>query len=202
MSDTGEPAHALLNASGGDGWSVCNGRPAMEHGRKTSSKYADEGTAAHELAKWVLTARIDGRERTAADYIGTEIKVRRWDAPARKHKTRSFTVDRDMAEHVDEYVDRFMLMSQARSVERFCEQRVHYHEYLGVPKHLAWGTSDGVAILWNQPELEWEDPDTGKVITYPAGDELQVHDLKYGAGATVFADVLQAKLYAAGTYWA
>lgn len=193
--------HSLFSASGGDGWSVCHGKPAMEEGRKGTSEYADEGTAAHELGKWVMTARIGGRDRTAADYIGTKIEVARFDAKTKKKGKRVFVVDSDMAEHVDDYVDRFFLISQARQAERFCEQRVYYHDYLGVPKQLAWGTSDGVAILFDQPALAWKDAE-GELHHFPPGDELQIHDLKYGAGVTVWADTLQAFLYGAGTYYA
>ncbi|CAB4198805.1 Protein of unknown function DUF2800 [uncultured Caudovirales phage] len=192
--------HSLLSASGADGWSVCHGKPAMELGRRTTSAYADEGTAAHELAKWVLKDRIAGKRTTAEDFLGQKITVRNKDEQTGKWSERKFTVDEDMAEHIDDYVDRFMLASRGRNAERFCEQRVHYHEYLGVPKGLAWGTSDGVAIVWDQPELEWEGPN-GKVQVFPPGDELIIADLKYGMGVIVFADTTQLKLYGAGTYW-
>lgn len=187
--------HSLLSASGADGWSICHGKPAMEKGRKTTSFYADEGTAAHELAAKLLTSRLAGGNDTAVAHLGEKITVRHLDEQTGKWIKRVFTVDEDMAEHVDDYVDRFMLLTRARNAERFCEQRVYYHEYLGVPKRMAFGTSDGVAILFDQPELEWN----GR--TFPAGDELVVGDLKYGAGEIVFADTLQLKLYGAGTYW-
>jgi hypothetical protein len=193
--------HSLFSASGADAWGPpggCPGKPALENGRKTSSEYADEGTAAHELAKWVLTARIQGRDRTAAHWRGHIITVERYDAQARKMVARRFEVDDEMAENVDAYVDRFMLEAARGDAVLQCEQRVHYHDYLGVPKHLAWGTSDGVAVLFNQPELQWEGPN-GVVQVFPPGDELQVHDLKYGKGVMVFADTLQLKLYGAGT---
>ena len=200
MADDAE--HSLFSASGAEGWSTCHGKPAMEEGRRTSSQYADEGTAAHTLASWGMDARIRGKAKTARDYLGNRITVRRWDFAAQAHKERVFTVTEEMAEHVDDYVDRFFLMSKGRSAERACEQRVHYHDYLGTPKALARGTSDGVAVLFDQPELEWEDPHTGGTHTFPAGDELQVHDFKYGAGRRVDADTLQLKIYGAGTFYA
>lgn len=193
-----DEAHSLFSASGADGWSVCYGKPAMEHGRGTSSTYADEGTAAHTLASWVMEARIAGEDASAADHLGKKIKVRNWDAQAGKHVERVFTVSDEMAEHVDDYVDRFFLISRGRDVLRFCEQRVHYHEALDLPKDKAWGTGDGIAILFDQPELTWTDPTTEETHTFPAGDELQLHDLKYGAGVTVYANTRQLKLYGAG----
>lgn len=178
-------AHSLFSASGADAWSVCPGKPAMEVGRKTTSEYADEGTAAHTLASWVMADRIDGGSRTARDWMGEKIVVRNWDQKSETEVRRTYTVDSDMAEHVDTYVDRFMLMANAANAERFCEQRVHYHEHLGVEKALAWGTSDGVALIFDTAH----------------GDELQVHDLKYGRGVLVEADTMQLKLYAVGALW-
>lgn len=200
MGDASE--HSLFSASGAEGWSSCHGKPAMEEGRGRSTSYADEGTAAHELASRVIKARLQGRNITCRNHLGVRIEVKNFDAQAKKTVTRTFTVDEAMADYVDEYVDRFFLMSEAASVERFCEQKVRYHEYLGVPPALAWGTADGVAILFDQPALEWEDPSDPDVVTFfPPGDELQGHDLKYGAGVTVFARTLQMFLYAAGTLY-
>lgn len=186
-----EDAHSLFSASGADGWSVCTGKPAMEEGRKTSSSFADEGTAAHTLASRVMADRIDGGTATARDFLGEKIHVKARDGG----KGRTFTVSAEMAEHVDDYVDRFFLYASATYAELFCEQRVHYHTYLGVAEELAFGTGDGIALLFDQPELEWEGQ------TYPAGDELQLHDLKYGAGVQVDADTLQLKLYGAGALY-
>lgn len=197
-----EAAHSLLSASGADGWSLCHGKPALEKGRSTTSAYAEEGKAAHELTKWVLSDRIGGGKATAASFIGTEIRVKEYDEQLGRWVRNVYIVDEDMAEHIDDFVDRFMLATRGRAVERFCEQRVHYHEYLGVPQDLAFGTTDAGAIIWDQPVLRWEDPTTGKVRVFPAGDELVVCDLKYGAGVMVFANTLQLKLYGVGTYWA
>lgn len=196
-----EDAHSILSASGADGWSVCHGKPAMVIGRRTTSEFADEGTAAHDLTQTVLTSRIAGGDDTAEAHIGDRIKVETLDELTDKVIKRVYVVDAKMAEHVDDFVDRFMLLSRAKHAERFCEVRVHYHEYLGVPAHMAWGTSDAVAILWDQPELTWYDPATEEDRVFPAGDELIVKDLKYGAGVTVWADTLQLCLYGAGTYW-
>lgn len=185
-------AHSLFSASGADGWSTCYGKPAMEAGRKTSSEYADEGTAAHTLAEWVLSSRIEGNDTTAKDFLGKKITVKRDDEKTGKASSRVYTVDSEMAEHVDEYVDRFMLYTDSPGAIRMCEERMNYAAYLGVDRDLAWGTGDGLAILFNQPELEWE----GRV--FPAGDEAQLHDLKYGAGVQVAADGLQMRCYGGG----
>lgn len=174
MSEDAE--HSLFSASGAPGWIPCNGKPALERGRKTSSSFADEGTAAHTLASWVMEDRIEGGTKTAADFLGQRIHV--------KNNPKPFTVGQEMADAVDLYVDRFMAMTQGRNTVRMCEQRVHYHEHLGVDKRLAWGTSDGVAIVSG------------------ARDELQVHDYKHGKGVLVDAeDNDQLRLYALGALW-
>lgn len=172
MADDGE--HSLFSASGADGWSVCWGKPALEEGRKASTSYADEGTAAHDLAARVLRNRIDGGSDTAAAHLGEKITVKR------DGGSRTFTVSAEMAEHVDDYVDRCMLLSDG-ALARGVEQRVSYHTHLGVQASLAFGTTDFWALM----------PD-GRLI---------IVDLKYGAGVTVYADGYQGRLYAAGSMW-
>lgn len=172
MADDGE--HSLFSASGADGWSVCWGKVAMEEGRKATTAYADEGTAAHELAATVLRSRIEGGNDTARAHFGEKITVKR------DGGQRVFTVSDEMCEHVDDYVDRCMLLSQG-AVARGVEQRVRYHEVLGVTPSLAFGTTDFWALM-------------------PDG-RLLVIDLKYGAGVTVYADGYQGRLYCEGSIW-
>lgn len=184
MSDT---EHSLFSASGSSGWMVCHGKIAMEQGRRTSSVFADEGTAAHTLATWVMQARIDGAKTgkrvVASNYLGQTIKV----------GEREFEVTDEMAEAVDAYVDAFMIWSNHPGAVRMVEQKVSYHSYLQVDEGLAFGTSDGVALVYGAPELEW----MGTV--YPTGDELQIHDFKYGRGVRVAAEEnSQMRLYALG----
>lgn len=167
-------AHSLFSASGAEGWSTCHGKIAMERGHKTSSSYADEGTAAHTLAERVLSARIAGEKVTARKWLGEVIKVKGSD----NSPERSFTVTEDMAEYVDDFVDRFIAETQSPRVLRYSEQRVHYNHVLGTLRGEAFGTSDAGAI---DPEL------------------LTIDDLKYGMGVRVEAeDNAQLRLYALG----
>lgn len=185
MSDDTE--HSLFSASGSSGWMVCHGKIAMEQGRRTSSVFADEGTAAHTLATWVMQGRIDGAKTgkrvVASNYLGEKIKV----------GAREFEVTEEMAEAVDAYVDAFMIWTNAPGAIRMVEQRVCYSDFLGVDRKLAFGTSDGVGIITGAEELEFLG------VTYPAGDELQIHDFKYGKGVRVAAEGnSQMRLYALG----
>lgn len=180
-------AHSLFSASGAKGWMTCHGKPAMERGRGTTSIYAAEGTAAHTVAQWVLERRL-GREHgvRAEAYLGRVIECDGF----------KFTVDKKMAEHVNTYADTFMTMSHSRRTLRFVEQRLCYASHLGLADDQAFGTGDGNAAIPDAPEIEVDG------IVFPAGAELQVHDLKYGQGVRVDAQQNpQLRLYGLGALY-
>lgn len=85
-------------------------------------------------------------------------------------------VDGDMIANVAVYVSN--INQYATEAEVMVEQRLNYSEALGVPTDEAWGTADAVILK---------------------GNEIQVHDLKYGMGELVSAeDNEQMQLYALG----
>lgn len=133
--------HALLSPSSAERWIPCPGSVALSMGiADTSSSYAEEGTAAHEMAQLTL-------ESGAADadkYIG-------------KRAHNGVVMTEEMAEHVMTYVNH--VRDYAKGNELMIEQRLSISHLTSEPD--AKGTSDAVII---------------------AGDELQVHDLKYGMG--------------------
>lgn len=121
-------AHALLSPSAAHRWMRCPASVALEQQcPDSSSSYADEGTAAHELAQMALT---DNRDADA--YIGTTIHV----------GEREFTVDDDMAGYVQVYLDE--VRSLADGGDLFVEQRVDFSAAVGVPE--SFGTSDAVIV--------------------------------------------------------
>lgn len=84
--------------------------------------------------------------------------------------------DLDMVGHVETYIGN--LRQYADNAELMVEQKLNYSSFLGVPVDAAWGTSDAVIIK---------------------GDEIQVHDLKYGQGEIVSPENNpQMQLYALG----
>lgn len=173
MANTDPNYHALLSPSGTYKWMACAGSLAMEQGEPDeSSEFADEGTAAHELAAMCLTD-----ERDALAYRGRRIAV--------GHRT--FEVDDDMAGYVQVYVDgvrarveEFKLRG-AINVELHVEQRVPIGHITG--EEGAEGTSDVVIIA------EWPDHTA----------TCSVIDLKYGRGVQVYAEENpQLQMYALG----
>ena len=156
-------AHSKFSASAASRWMACPGSMVLEVGTADSSSiYADEGTAAHEVAAMCLNEK-----RNAVAYVGRIIQVGK----------RAIEVTDDMADHVQTYVDNIRDYAKG-SDSLLVEVRVNYAARLAVAKEEGFGTSD-VVILH--------------------GDEIQVHDLKFGRGEEVDAENnVQMMLYALG----
>lgn len=150
-------AHAKLSASGSARWINCPGSVRMEDGiSDKGSAFAQEGTAAHELAELVLT-----KGGSCFDWEGRPLI-----------ENSAFTVDHEMADRVQVYVD---YVKQFGGEHQY-EQRVDFSEW--VPG--GFGTSDAIVI---------------------DGSTLRVIDLKYGKGVEVYAsENTQGILYALGAY--
>ncbi|RQQ30511.1 DUF2800 domain-containing protein [Burkholderia stagnalis] len=178
--------HALLSPSSAYTWIECAASTAAQIGQPDeSSEYADEGTAAHELAKWCLESVLD-----AESFLGTIIPVgtvmRRDDETGETitEPRRTFEVDEEMAAYVQMYVDGVRERVEAlrlagAEVTLLVEQRLSIEHITGEAG--AKGTSDCVIIA------VWPD----------GGAEIEVRDLKYGRGVAVQAERnYQAMIYA------
>lgn len=148
-------AHAKLSASGSHRWAHCPGSVKAEEGiADRSSSAADEGTAAHELAELVLT-----HGGACHDWIGKRLI-----------ESNAYTVDQEMADYVQQYVD----YVKSHSGQHEYEQQVDFSEW--VPG--GFGTADALVL---------------------DGNTLRVIDLKYGKGVQVDAfENTQGLLYALG----
>ena len=159
-------AHALLAPSKSARWLNCVGSIAAEAAlpevEDIGSIYANEGSAAHVLGERALTYAEDGRK--AEFWKGETITI----------ANDTFTVDDEMAENVQVYVDQVL----REPGELLVEVEFDLSDVFGVPKQ--FGTGDAVVLDYEH-------------------ERLYVGDLKYGRGVIVFAeDNDQLYSYAAG----
>lgn len=156
-------AHSTWSASGFEQKMLCPGSHVLQQGKpRRSSQYAAEGTAAHQVLTWALQ-----ESRPAAAYIGRVIEADDF----------TFTVDEDMAGHVQVCID-YVTDAAGDEGVIFADIRVNYSQYLDTPELEAWGTAD---------------------VIIARGDELIVIDFKYGMGVEVSAERNpQMSLYALG----
>jgi hypothetical protein len=155
-------AHSKIGASSMYRWSACPGsvREAAKAPPSVSSKYAEEGTDAHAFGAMLLTLK-----HNPGKYINDTIT----------YDGRRVTVDKEMADAIQIYVDHVWLNRSAQSVvqieTKFDLSAVHPGLF---------GTAD--AVIWD---------DKIKL--------LEVVDLKYGAGIAVeVTDNPQLHYYALG----
>ncbi|AZU97907.1 protein of unknown function DUF2800 [Vibrio phage LP.1] len=116
--------HAKLSASGSSRWLNCPGSvKASEKYKNGTSKFAEEGTCAHELGEICLKSF----DKNPSDYLGQTLN----DAP-------DVTVDSEMVEHVEGYI------SYCRQFDgdMFVEEQVDFSQW--VPD--GFGTSDCIVI--------------------------------------------------------
>lgn len=156
-------AHSLNGPSSFSRRIGCPGSANMEKDiPSTSTSYADEGTAAHELGE---TCLIKGDN--PSDYIGEVITVQKDDSPA-----RSFTVDADMIDAVQIHIDHCRPLMGRHMVEHKFEL-----PFLGKGQK---GTSDFTAL--HDGILHVVDYKHGKGETVEATGNVQ--GLCYGLGAS------------------
>lgn len=164
-------AHAVLAPSDAKRWKRCAGAVAATIDYPDSSnEYAREGTAAHVLGERAL--QYAGEGRRANFWIGDVIDVPYEEGGVQK--VQQFTVDDEMADNVQAYVNQVMRQPGHLLVE----EKFDLADVFGVEGQ--FGTSDAI-------KLDYEHK------------RLYVNDLKYGRGIVVFAkDNDQMYAYAGG----
>ena len=104
-----EGLHSELGPSSSERWMNCPGSVLASRGIKEQSEYAAEGTAAHELSKWV---RETGKP--ASDWKGTTLVVGDY----------QFKVGKPMIDSVQTFVDDCAKIEG----DALIEEMVHYEE--------------------------------------------------------------------------
>jgi hypothetical protein len=176
--------HAVKSPSSAERWlGACPGSIKLsEKQPNPSSKYSDEGTAAHFLGATCLQSGTD-----AAHYLGKVIELledeqgEHYEAfrevrPSSVKLLNDFTVDDDMARYVQVYVDYVRDLVKSSGGVLFVEVNVPIDHLTN--EEGATGTSDTVIL---------------------AAEELIVVDLKYGRGVEVSAiENKQERIYGSG----
>jgi hypothetical protein len=134
-SDRGgiEVSHSLYSPSAAHRWTICAGSLVLEAAVvDVSSSYADEGTAAHEVASLVL----GGTYAHTDALLGERVDV---------SERSTVVITDEMVGYVQQYVD--YVQDVATGGLLMVEQRVHFGEMIGAPNDEAFGTADAVAIV-------------------------------------------------------
>ena len=175
--------HAIFSPSSASRRVLCRGSMALEFGEPDSrSTYADEGTAAHFVAAEVLRGA-----RTLRSCVGDSVVVppngeARWLRPEDSEPS-IFEVTEDMARALTDYIEsvwayKDACMTPKGHAELLVETQIPIDHITG--EEGATGSAD--VVIFNM-----------------SGDELQVHDLKFGRGVIVDAERNeQMALYALG----
>lgn len=132
-------SHARLAPSAAHRWWVCPGSIRKSEGiPESSSVYADEGTAAHELAQHCFENSFDA-DRFIGRFI--DVSAGKFDALLSKPDgDRVFSVDDEMAEGVQEYLDFVRDLSNRDEIEIKTETYVNLR-WIGIAG-LDGGTAD------------------------------------------------------------
>lgn len=139
------PGHARLGPSSSKRWMACPGSIILEaQYPNTSTSYADEGTACHEISARCLINHIP----RASKFIGEYVVVSH---PSEPRRTVEF--DSDMAELSQVYIDFTRSIAFQPGATYWCEQRVSTSEWLDVPDQ--FGTADGMVLApYRGPDAE------------------------------------------------
>lgn len=145
--------HARFSPSGAHRWMRCTGSLSLESAiQDRSSSYADEGTAAHEVANWLLKDNVDDADAyKVIGEMGVQVGDKLW------------PVDEAMIEHGLDFarlVRSYALGSLYPIIET--ERRYDFSHVIDVPN--SFGTSDATVL----------DGDTLIVIDYKYGMGVKV----------------------------
>lgn len=164
VSDHAARDHATWSASAAKGNIACAGRLALTMNLpESTNEPADWGTCAHEIAEACLTRNID-----ADSFIGQVLKGKKF----------SFTVDDEMAETAQEFVD-YVRDGYGDDSTLWVEQRFSFADLK--PPFDSGGTGDAVIYSPYTRVLEVVDLKGGRGVVVEAKGNPQLRS--YGLGA-------------------
>lgn len=140
MSSHSERPHARLAPSAAERWFECPGSIRASEGvPDTSSAFADEGTAAHELAHRCSRTGFDA-DRFAGMFVNLDLVQSMVPVTPKPIGARSFEVTDEMADAVQQYLDYTRELTNAHGAETEYEQWTDL-SWVGV-EGLDGGTAD------------------------------------------------------------
>ena len=161
--------HAKLAPSASARWIPCTGSVAATEGlpEQPPSEYAAEGSVAHEVAAYCLKNGTDAKHQ-----VGQVLESDGFE----------FTVDDEMAEFVQVYVDKV----RTRKGEQMIEECLDLQDVYGVD--LQFGTGDAITMDVDAKQIVVDDLKFGRGIIVYAENNPQMYS--YAAGALVLLDML------------
>jgi hypothetical protein len=164
MTAHAQRGHAKLSPSASKRWMACPGSIRMSASfPNTSSRFADEGTAAHELAQQCLETGFDA-DRFGGQFVDLDGKTAAEKFIPSPTGERCYAIDEEMVDGIQQYLDFVREIMIGKDVETETEQWLDL-SHLGV---------------------EGLDGGTGDFVAYdPHNQILDVVDLKYGRGVPV-----------------
>lgn len=164
--------HALLGASSAHRWLICPPIARLEeHFKDRGSSFAEEGTAAHELAELVLAKRF---KLMATRSVNTKLK---------KFRSENSYYDQSMEDYVETYCDLVEeRVNHYQDAVIELEQKVDFTKW--VPE--GFGTSDVVVLADNTIEII--DLKYGKGV--PVDAYLNPQLMLYALGAVDKYDII------------
>jgi hypothetical protein len=159
-----ERAHSILGASSSHRWINCPGSVAMAEavGTDTTTKYAAEGTVAHEVAEMALRSGLD-----PVVYVGKRID--------------GIKVTKEMALAVGVYVDKVRAMAESYGVEPMLEVQFSLAP-LNPPVDM-FGTADCVFPVKERKHIDVLDYKHGQGVVVEAEGNPQL--LTYALGTVL-----------------
>lgn len=162
------PAHSELGASGMHRWRNCPGSVKLSRGvPNVSSRFAEEGTEAHDLAKRILEARGLGRP-----------------------EPDTFEYEEEMLDMVGVYVDHIVELGQEDGAIQLFEHRFDLSSIFPG----CFGTADGVTYYPGQRLLIVTDLKYGAGILVDVKDNPQLKYYALGAMISTGWDVMKVRL--------